>query len=191
MIDRLPIKSATLINAVTGHALDYDDTHFGSLGHTSSIVISAALAVSDKKKSNAKVFKEGVLVGIETAIRIGIWLGRKHYHQGIPYNINCWYFWINSSCSTYFRIIKKKTMNAIGIASASSSGIKAQFGSMVKPLQVGFAATRGVESAFMAEKGIKADTNIFDKLDGYGTTYSAEFKDCAFVNLGKNILLMM
>ena len=56
-------------------------------------------------------------------------------------------------------------MNAIGIASASSSGIKAQFGSMVKPLQVGFAATRGVESAFMAEKGIKADTNVLDKSD--------------------------
>lgn len=189
LIDRLPIKSATLINAVTGHALDYDDTHFGSLGHTSSIVISAALAVSDKKKSNAKVFKEGVLVGIETAIRIGIWLGRKHYHQGFHITSTAGIFGSTVAAAHILGLSKKKTMNAIGIASASSSGIKAQFGSMVKPLQVGFAATRGVESAFMAEKGIKADTNIFDKLDGYGTTYSAEFKDCAFVNLGKKYFI--
>ena len=69
LTDRLPIKSATLINAVTGHALDYDDTHFESLGHTSSIVISAALAVSDKKKSNAKLFKEG---GRYFSFRVGL-----------------------------------------------------------------------------------------------------------------------
>ena len=79
-------------------------------------------------------------------------------------------------------------MNAIGIASASSRN-KSPVWIHGKPLQVGFAATRGVESAFMAEKGIKADTNIFDKLDGYGTTYSAEFKDCAFVNLGKKYFI--
>ncbi|MFL2802223.1 MAG: MmgE/PrpD family protein [Paracoccaceae bacterium] len=189
LLNRLPSKSATFINAVTGHALDYDDTHFESLGHTSTVVISSALAVSDRNKSDVKVFKEGVLVGIETAIRIGIWLGRKHYHQGFHVTATAGIFGSAVAAAHILGLSKRKTINAIGIASSSSSGIKAQFGSMAKPIQVGFAASRGVESAFLAQKGIKPDSKILDKADGYGATYSAEFKKSAFLNLGKKYFI--
>ena len=160
--DRLPAQSAANVNAVAGHALDYDDTHFGSLGHTTSVVISAALAASDKEKSGARLFREGVLVGIETAIRIGIWLGRKHYHKGFHITATAGIFGSTVAVARILGLSKKKIMHAIGIASSSSSGIKAHFGSMAKPLQVGFASSRGLEAAYLAQKGIKSNNQIFD-----------------------------
>ena len=182
--DRLPAQSAANMNAVAGHALDYDDTHFGSLGHTTSVVISAALAASDKEKSGARLFREGVLVGIETAIRIGIWLGRKHYHKGFHITATAGIFGSTVAVARILGLSKKKIMHAIGIASSSSSGIKAHFGSMAKPLQVGFASSRGLEAAYLAQKGIKSNNQIFDDKNSYGMVYSANFIDKAFSNLG-------
>src|SRR5262249_44839178 len=40
-----PARSAALVNGTISHALDYDDTHFGHVGHPSAGVMPAALAV--------------------------------------------------------------------------------------------------------------------------------------------------
>ena len=186
---RLPVKSASLINAVTGHALDYDDTHFGSLGHTSVVVISAALAVSDQRKSSAKKFRGAVLIGMEIATRMGIWLGRKHYHQGFHITATAGIFGSTVAVARILGLSKNKTLNALSIASSLSSGIKGQFGSMAKPLQVGIAASKAVDSVIMAQKGITGDTEILDKSNGYGKTYLADFNDVAFSKLGKKFLI--
>ena len=74
-------------------------------------------------------------------------------------------------------------MHAIGIASSSSSGIKAHFGSMAKPLQVGFASSRGLEAHIWRNR-IKSNNQIFDDKNNYGMVYSADFVDKAFSNLG-------
>ena len=39
---RLPARSAAYTNGIAGHALDYDDTHFASLGHPSAVVVPAS-----------------------------------------------------------------------------------------------------------------------------------------------------
>lgn len=39
--------TAALINGAIGHALDYDDTHFDHIGHTSAAVCPAVLALAD------------------------------------------------------------------------------------------------------------------------------------------------
>ena len=49
---KAPSRLAALINGTTSHALDYDDTHFASLGHPSVAVMPAALAISDRVGSD-------------------------------------------------------------------------------------------------------------------------------------------
>ena len=44
----VPARSAALINGVTSHALDYDDTNFLYLGHPTVVVNSAVFAVANK-----------------------------------------------------------------------------------------------------------------------------------------------
>ena len=50
-------KTASLINGTISHALDYDDTHFDYLGHPSVVVLSSALAISDKYNLSFEEFK--------------------------------------------------------------------------------------------------------------------------------------
>ena len=44
-----PARAAALVNGATSHALDYDDTHFGHVGHPSVGIYPAALA--DRKST--------------------------------------------------------------------------------------------------------------------------------------------
>ena len=79
---KLPARSAALANATISHAFDYDDTHFIHIGHTSTVVVPAALAVAEKIGAEAAEFLDACLIGVETACRVGAWLGREHYHIG-------------------------------------------------------------------------------------------------------------
>ena len=41
-------RMAALVNGTVSHALDYDDTHFGYVGHPSVVVYPAALAIGEQ-----------------------------------------------------------------------------------------------------------------------------------------------
>jgi len=79
---KAPSRVAALVNGTISHALDYDDTHFASLGHPSVAVMPAALAISDRVDSDLEAFKRASLIGMEVATRVGVWLGRGHYRKG-------------------------------------------------------------------------------------------------------------
>ena len=48
-----PARAAALVNGATSHALDYDDTHFGHVGHPSVGIYPAALAVGEEVGASA------------------------------------------------------------------------------------------------------------------------------------------
>jgi 2-methylcitrate dehydratase PrpD len=77
-----PTRMAALVNGATSHAIDYDDTHFGHVGHLSVGVYPAALAVAEETGASAAEMIAAFLVGAEAAIRIGMVLGRAHYKMG-------------------------------------------------------------------------------------------------------------
>jgi len=78
----VPARMAALVNGTTSHALDYDDTHFAHIGHPSTVVISAALAMGELHGSALVEVQEAALMGMELSIRVGLWLGRSHYQTG-------------------------------------------------------------------------------------------------------------
>ena len=60
-----PARMSALINGATSHALDYDDTHFGHVGHLSVGVYPAALAAAEEMDCSALQMIEAFLVGAE------------------------------------------------------------------------------------------------------------------------------
>ena len=74
--------AAALANGATSHALDYDDTHFGHIGHPSVAVIPAALALAEARGLEGARLMQALGVGLEVACRVGAWLGRPHYEAG-------------------------------------------------------------------------------------------------------------
>ena len=150
---RLPARMAAKINGTLSHALDYDDTHFDSMGHTSVAVIPAALSLADKMSVQPKAFLEAVLIGVELAVRIGSWLGRSHYHAGFHMTATAGFLALRWHRRDPRPLIRPDQTR---VAASMASGIKTQFGTMGKPLHAGLAAHAGVDAALLAYDGFVA-----------------------------------
>ncbi len=185
---QVPVRAAALVNGACGHALDYDDTHFASLGHPSAAVFPAALAIADSTGASAEQVKHAALIGMEIAVRIGVWLGRDHYRSGFHITGTAGTFGAAMVASRLLSLSIEQTRHALGIAASRASGIKAQFGSMGKPMHAGFAASNGVESALLAQLGFTAGTNALESSQGFAQTHHGECNNEAFEEMGSEFL---
>ena len=77
-----PTRAVALVNGATSHALDYDDTHFGHVGHPAVGIYPAALAVGEEVGASAAAVSDAFLIGAEASVRLGMVLGSVHYSRG-------------------------------------------------------------------------------------------------------------
>src|SRR6185295_3013761 len=67
-----------------------------------------------------------------------------------------------------------ETGHAIAIAASEASGLKENFGSMVKPLHAGLAARNGVLAALLARGGMTASALALDGPQGFLAAMDSE-----------------
>lgn len=176
-------RAAALANGAAGHALDYDDTHFGHIGHPSVAVIPAALALGENIRGCD--FLNALTIGLETACRVGAWLGRAHYLAGFHQTGTSGAFGATAAASRVLGLTRDQVAHALCLTSTRAAGLKSQFGSMGKPLNAGFAAEVGVTSALLAQAGVRSMPDAIDGVQGFGPTHAGAGNDRAFDNLGQ------
>lgn len=169
-----PARMAALVNGTTSHALDYDDTHFAHVGHLSVAIYPAALSVAEETGASAEAVVEAFLVGAETAIRIGMVLGRSHYNKGFHQTATAGAFGATVAAGRLYGLTAKQMRNAIGLCATRASGLKSQFGTMGKPYNAGVAAANGVECAKLAALGMTSADDGLMCLQGFIATHSPE-----------------
>ena len=145
-----PARMAALVNGATSHALDYDDTHFAHVGHLSVGILPAALAAGEEVDARVTEVIASFLVGAETAIRIGLVLGRDHYRLGFHQTATAGAFGATVAAGRVYGLDAVRMRAAIGLCGTRASGLKSQFGTMGKPYNAGIAASNGVECATLA-----------------------------------------
>ena len=181
---KLPARAAALANATIGHALDYDDTHFIHIGHTSTVVVPAALAVAQKTQSGPAEFLDACLIGVETACRVGAWLGRTHYLEGFHPTATSGSFGAAMAAARLFGLDPDQARHAIGLTATRASGLKCQFGTMGKPYNAGMAASNGVETATLAASGFVSCTRGLEMDQGFAATHHGEGHSDALADIG-------
>jgi 2-methylcitrate dehydratase PrpD len=170
---RLPPRSAAMVNGTTSHALDYDDTHFLHVGHTSVVVFSAAMALAESESLSGKAFMEASLIGSEVCCYVGNWLGRSHYEAGFHQTATAGIFGAVATASRLLTLDETQTRHALGIAATRAAGLTSQFGTMSKPYHAGMAASVGVEAAQLACRGFIANADGIDGTRGFAYTHAA------------------
>lgn len=180
----VPAARAALINGATSHALDYDDTHFGHIGHTSVAVVPAALAVAEVEGRTMAEFVDAALIGSEAAVRIGMWLGRDHYQAGFHQTATSGAFGAALASARLMAATHEECLVVIGLAATRASGLKSQFGSMGKPLNAGLAAETGVEAAQWSAAGLTSTESGLSGSQGFGETHHGRADLSAFDGLG-------
>lgn len=167
-----PARMAALVNGATSHALDYDDTHFGHIGHLSVGIYPAALATAEMTGARASAAVEAFLVGAETAVRIGRILGPMHYDRGFHQTATAGAFGATVAAGRLLGLTRERMRAAIGLCATRASGLKSQFGTMGKPYNAGVSASNGVECAMLADKGMSAPDDGLTGHQGFVSTHS-------------------
>jgi 2-methylcitrate dehydratase PrpD len=185
---KVPARMAAMVNGATSHALDYDDTHFAHIGHPSVAVIPAALAVAQLTGASGAAFQQAALIGAEASIRVGIWLGRGHYQVGFHQTATAGAFGATLAAARLLQLDQRQTKMALGLVSTRASGLKSQFGSMGKPMNAGYAAANGVETALLAQRGFISNPNAIEGVSGVSATHHGEEDTTAFDQIGQTWL---
>ncbi|KMK66954.1 MmgE/PrpD family protein [Puniceibacterium sp. IMCC21224] len=182
---RFPARAAALLNGTASHALDYDDTHFGHIGHPSVAVVSAALAVAEKVGASGAAFQAAALIGVEASVRVGLWLGRGHYQIGYHQTATAGAFGAGLAAGRLLGLTAGQMADVLGVLSTRASGLKSQFGTMGKPFNAGIAAANGVEAALLVAHGLQPRRGALDGPQGFGETHHGAADPTAIAGLGQ------
>lgn len=182
--DSAPLRGAALVNGTVSHALDYDDTHFAHIGHPSVAILPAALAVAEWDDRILVDMLEAALVGMETSIRIGLWLGRGHYQAGFHQTATSGAFGAAVAVGRLLGFNANQMRMVLGLTATRAAGLKAQFGTMGKPYNAGLAASAGVETALLVQRGFQANADALEGPYGFGATHQGAADQTALDGLG-------
>lgn len=167
-----PARAAALVNGATSHALDYDDTHFGHVGHPSVAIYPAALAVAEATDAPAAAVADAFLLGAEASVRIGMQLGAAHYNRGFHQTATAGAFGATLAAGRLYGLTRGQMRAALGLCATRASGLKSQFGTMGKPYNTGIAAANGVECARLARAGFTSADDGIAGPQGFVPTHS-------------------
>jgi len=170
-----PAALAARANALSGHALDFDDTQlsrwpdriFGLLTHPTIPPLSASLALGERLGATGASLLESFLTGFEVECKIAEAIHPQHYKQGFHTSGTIGALGAATASAKMLGLDETQTRMAIGIAASLASGIRAGFGTMTKPLHVGRAAENGIIAAELASMGFTADANALDGQWGF------------------------
>ena len=164
---RTDVLRAAMVNGAAGHALDFDDTSMVMGGHAIAPMLPAVLAVAEELgRSGAEVITAYV-VGMEVQSRIGTAIGPEHYGKGWHTTPTIGVFGAAAAASWLLGLDAEGFGTAMGIAASNSSGVKANFGTMTKPLHPSQAAERGVLAARLAARGFTSNSAAVDGNQGF------------------------
>jgi 2-methylcitrate dehydratase PrpD len=171
---RATAPDAALANGTAAHALDYDDMCFVSLAHPSAPLAPAVIATAELVGASGRAALDAYIVGFEIEARLGRVMNPRHYQRGWHNTSTLGTIGAAAASARLFGLEVDAAAHAIAIAASEASGLKENFGSMVKPLHAGLAARNGVLAALLARAGMTASAQALDGPQGFLHAMDAE-----------------
>ena len=181
---RSTASSAALANGTAAHAHDYDDMCFVSLAHPSAPLVAAALAAAERDHVSGRALLDAYVIGFELEARIGRAMNPRHYQRGWHCTSTLGTLGAAAAVARVCGLSPRTADHALAIAASEASGLKENFGSMVKPLHAGLAARNGVLAADLAAHGMTASLSaisgpqgLLRAMDGASTSLEGFIED--------------
>ncbi|MCE9658937.1 MAG: MmgE/PrpD family protein [Burkholderiales bacterium] len=165
--EKVDIGSAALVNGITSHTFDFDDTHLKTIIHPAGPVASAVLALAELRGANGRDVVDALVLGIDVACRIGNVMYPDHYDRGWHITGSTGMLGAAAGCARLLRLDERQAAMALGIAASQPVGLREQFGTMTKPFHPGGAARAGLFSALLASRGFTASARALEAPRGF------------------------
>lgn len=156
---------AAFCNGTAAHALDFDHS-FTLMGQPTAPIIPAIFSLGEHLGVSGRQLIEAYIVGFEVAAKLAYAL-RAARDSGWHGPGSLGGFGASAACAKLLGLAAPQIEMALGIAASMASGVAANFGTMTKPLHVGFAARNGVLAAKLAHAGCTANSNGLEAPAGF------------------------
>jgi 2-methylcitrate dehydratase PrpD len=110
---------------------------------------------------------EAYVAGFESGTGIGRGVNFYHYEKGWHPTATLGIFGAAAACGRLLKLSDEQLATALSICVSLSAGVKANFGSMTKPLHVGTAARNGLFAVLLAREGFTASGDAFEQSQGF------------------------
>jgi 2-methylcitrate dehydratase PrpD len=154
-------------NGMIAHVLDFDDYESPSMAHPSVTVLPAVFALGEKLKVPGRLCLAAYLLGMEIISKVGRAINPDHYDKGWHSTGTLGALGAATASAKLLKLDAERVSMALGIAASTSSGLRANFGTMTKSFHAGHAARNGVESALLASQGCTASRDVFESDLGF------------------------
>lgn len=165
--EQLDPLHAALINGISSHVLDFDDTHLRTVIHPAGPVASALLAYAERRDVSGPDFINALVLGVEIECRIGNAVFPAHYDIGWHITGTCGVFGAAAAVGKLLNLGAERMAWAFGLAASQPVGLREMFGSMTKSFHPGRAAQNGMTAALLAAHGYTSSTQALEAKRGW------------------------
>lgn len=175
---KLGVEDAALVNGITAHGLELDDTFEEASLHPGVVIFSALLAVAEEQETEMGELLDAAAVGYDIMCHIGVVLGAaESYGRGFHPTGVAGAIGASAAVARLRGLTVERTVNAIGVASNLAAG-SLEFlsdGAWTKRLNAGHAAAVGVRAVRLAGAGFIAPESALEGRDGFLVNYGQGF----------------
>jgi 2-methylcitrate dehydratase PrpD len=171
---KVDMAGAALLNGISSHTFDFDDTHLKTIIHPAGPVASAALALAEHLGSSGRELTDALVLGIDVSCRMGNLMYPDHYDRGWHITGSTGMLGAAAACARLLHLDAHRTAMALGIAASQPIGLREQFGTMTKPFHPGGAARAGLLSALLAKHGFTASPRALEAPRGFAQVVSTK-----------------
>lgn len=170
------VESAALVNGITAHGLELDDTFEESSLHPGVVIFPAVLALASTRQSLTGEVLRAAIVGYDVMCSVGVLLGaRESYGRGFHPTGVAGCLGAAAAAARLLGLSGAQAAQALGLAANMASG-SLEFladGSWTKRLNAGHAAATGIRAAKLAVAGFTAPATAIEGRDGFLVQYGA------------------
>ena len=170
--ERFDILHASLLNGISSHVFDFDDTHLKTVIHPAGPVVSALLALAEHRPMSGREFLTSMVAGIEAECRIGNAVYPAHYDRGWHITGTAGVFGAAAACGRSLELSEQQMVWALGLAAAQPVGLREMFGTMTKSFHPGRAAQNGLTAALLASRGFTSTELALEGKNGWANVLS-------------------
>ena len=181
--ERLDIMNAVLLNGISSHVFDFDDTDLTTAVHPSAPVVPVLLALAEYRKVSGQDFINAMVLGIEAECRIAHAVTPSMQDAGWHATGSVGAFGAAVAASKLLGLDETRMCHAIGLAATQPVGLREMFGSMTKSFHPGRAAQNGLLAALLAEKGYTSSLQGIEARRGWANVLSTKH-DYAMITEG-------
>jgi 2-methylcitrate dehydratase PrpD len=184
--ERLDPLHASLMNGISSHVEDYDDTTPKNYSHTTSPVASSLFAYASANPARGREFVEAFVLGFEAASRCGNAVYPAHYDVGWHMTGTIGVFGAAAAIGKLLGLTTQQMVWALGLAATQSAGLREMFGSMGKAFHPGRSAQNGYAAALLARAGFTAGERGLEGPRGFAHVMAAS-QDLSKVTIGLGV----